>query len=234
MSHFTVMVISPDGTVEESEQLLAPFSEHLEVPPYEKPCWCIGLVAKADAHNLAEKEMPIEPARTEFVKRQEIKALIDESKLAGNYGFSPKVDALWKAEFEDEFERRIVEFMALDPRAEQADPECQECNGAGIETTTYNPKSKWDWYLVGGRWVEQFELFQGKLVSEFVGAKDEDGSPLRTFAILTPDGDWIERGEMGWFAVVTDEKSPNEWEACYTATLEKYKDCRMIVFDCHI
>lgn len=29
---------------------------------------------------------------------------------------------------------------------------CDECHGTGTYMSTYNPKSKWDWYEVGGRW----------------------------------------------------------------------------------
>ena len=38
-------------------------------------------------------------------------------------------------------------------------PDCEDCEGSGTSVTTYNPKSKWDWYVVGGRW--EGELVEG-------------------------------------------------------------------------
>lgn len=46
MSHFSTLVILPLGTKEEDidstiENLLAPYDENMEVPEYERPCWCV-------------------------------------------------------------------------------------------------------------------------------------------------------------------------------------------------
>ncbi len=38
--------------------------------------------------------------------------------------------------------------------------------------------------------------------------------PKTTFAVLH-DGVWYERGQMGWFASVQDEKPAEDWEACF-------------------
>ena len=45
--------------------------------------------------------------------------------------------------------------------------DCEECDVNGLYTTTYNPKSKWDWYLIGGRFRGYFKL-KNKVAAEVV------------------------------------------------------------------
>lgn len=234
MSHFAVLVITPNGTEEEAEELLAPFDENTEVEAYQKQCWCVGQKARQSVRNKLDIEIPIEKARTDFQNREDVKQLVQESKDSGNYGFSEQVDVLWETSFVRPYEAREAELLALEPGGNDADPACEECSGSGVETTTYNPKSKWDWYSLGGRWQDVFGGMQGISLSEFIDSKDEDGKPYRTFAIVTPDGQWIEKGKMLFFAVVADKKDPVEWEECYAQTLEKYRDHKALFFDCHI
>ena len=54
-------------------------------------------------------------------------------------------------------------------------------------------------------------------------------------AIVTPDGEWYEPGEMGWFGMSDD--SPDGWERFvkqYHDMLAKYMDCNATLVDCHI
>ena len=57
---------------------------------------------------------------------------------------------------------------------------------------------------------------------------------LTTHAIVTPDGEWHEKGEMGWFAVVHDEKANEEWEREIVEITRNHQDCIMVGVDCHI
>lgn len=41
----------------------------------------------------------------------------------------------------------------------QRDEDCYSYDEDGNELTTYNPDSKWDWYQVGGRWMDAFESY---------------------------------------------------------------------------
>jgi hypothetical protein len=53
-----------------------------------------------------------------------------------------------------------------------------------------------------------------------------------TFAVLK-DGQWYERGKMGWWACVSDEK--NNWEEEFNKLLESIsEDTLLTVVDCHI
>lgn len=59
-------------------------------------------------------------------------------------------------------------------------------------------------------------------------------SAIMTFA-LVKDGHWYERGAMGWFGCVSDEKDQNAWEREFNKLLDSVPDDTMItVVDCHI
>lgn len=61
-----------------------------------------------------------------------------------------------------------------------------------------------------------------------------------TYALLTPDGEWLEPGKMGWWGISgADPKDEGDWEANFTNLIdfikEKYGDeCYVTLVDCHI
>lgn len=58
--------------------------------------------------------------------------------------------------------------------------------------------------------------------------------PLTAFA-LVKDGQWYERGKMGWFACVSNEKAADQWDAEVAALLAGLPaDAWLTVIDCHI
>lgn len=57
---------------------------------------------------------------------------------------------------------------------------------------------------------------------------------LSTFAILK-DGEWIEKGKMGWFGCATNERSQSEWNTKVNEMLNDLDDDKVItIIDCHI
>jgi hypothetical protein len=54
------------------------------------------------------------------------------------------------------------------------------------------------------------------------------------FAFITPDGEWIEQGEMGWWAEVKDKKDEAIWESQYRTFLAQHQDKMAAIVDCHI
>ncbi len=55
-----------------------------------------------------------------------------------------------------------------------------------------------------------------------------------TFAVVK-DGKWYERGKMGWWACVSDEKDRNDWHAEFYAMLNELPDDTLLsLYDCHI
>lgn len=55
-----------------------------------------------------------------------------------------------------------------------------------------------------------------------------------TFAVITPDGKWYEKGEMGWWACVSNEEA--EWEEKYKERFLDNADPEwtLTIVDCHI
>jgi hypothetical protein len=99
------------------------------------------------------------------------------------------------------------------------------------EETTYNPRSKLDWYEIGGRWDGAY----GE--GNFIKLQDlPDIEP--PFALVLPDGSWHERGRMGWWAMVDNEKPRDEWGREFQQHLAPYRDTRQgaigVLVDCHI
>jgi len=186
----------------------------------------------------------------------------------------------------------------------------------GIEDTdkqgySFNPKAKWDWYQLGGRWSGFFTLkfgakgnhgqkswsnenkptqadhvdqarkrdidFDGMAEEKFEelsntydefekdveekGYEPGDGyfmygientgdrenpiaetrkqylnrcAAISTFAVLK-DGEWYEKGEMGWWGCVSDEKAPDSWTDEFNNLLDSLpNDTLLSLYDCHI
>lgn len=58
--------------------------------------------------------------------------------------------------------------------------------------------------------------------------------PFTCFAMVK-DGQWLERGEMGWWACVSNEKDKDMFEQEFTAALDSVPDDHWLtVVDCHI
>ena len=109
----------------------------------------------------------------------------------------------------------------------------------------YNPDSKWDWYSIGGRW-------SGFLCTK---EKDDEGNPIRVnqaqfkdidwnymiendiipFNYVTEDGEWREKGEMGWWGMTTNEMEQDDWTDNFKNYLKLVEDdCLVTVVDFHI
>jgi len=96
-----------------------------------------------------------------------------------------------------------------------------------------NPNRKWDYYQIGGRWLDKLTTKDKNVNS----AKVKDvlfENEFSTFAVITPDGKWYEKGEMGWWACVSNEEE--EWDIKYK---ERFIDTAnpewiLTVVDCHI
>ena len=175
----------------------------------------------------------------------------------------------------------------------------------------FNPKAKWDWYQLGGRWSgffklksqakgvlgeqswtneadpikagyvdqakkcdidfdgmadEKFELLSetyDRFETEYKKGDMESGNGyfnygventgtrenyipetraqflerrggVSTLAVLK-DGEWYEKGEMGWFGCVSNEKAPDAWRNEFSTLLDSLPDDTLLsVYDCHI
>jgi hypothetical protein len=96
------------------------------------------------------------------------------------------------------------------------------------------PAYKWAHTREELRWA----AFDGNL-EEFWWpvAKWEDRArrkAVMTFAVIK-DGQWHQKGNMGWWGMVSDEKDPTEWENEYAKLIESLSpETLLSVYDCHI
>jgi hypothetical protein len=112
--------------------------------------------------------------------------------------------------------------------------------------STYNPRSKWDWYEVGGRWTGIIKTKDGESVDDaLIDELDwdhEDMKNFATFAVITPDGAWHERGQMGWFGCSSETREEGEvWDSKFKERfIDPYIDpygvsqYYVTIVDCHI
>ena len=211
MSHFCVYVFHDKNTT--VSKLLAPYDENIEFAPYV-------LYTKEQA--IAKVRSDIEKYRDSTYKEY----LADPVKYKEKCGHNKNhIDYL-----ENEFPKKL----------NWTDEECYEeiakwkredgmLAEDGSILSTYNQKSKWDWYPIGGRWNNSIPGNEVK-ISEIPIEKIET-----PYAFVTPDGEWVEQGEMGWFGISSNEMDEDEWNAKfreYLKTLEK--DIILTQVDCHI
>ena len=211
MSHFCVYVFHDENTT--VDKLLAPYDENIELSPYV----------------LYTKEQAIAKVRSEiedFKNRIYKEYLADPDKYKENWGHNKNhIDYI-----ENEFPKKL----------NWTDEECYEDIAKwrredgmvaedGSILSTYNPKSKWDWYQVGGRW-------RGRIPGDEVKMSEVDIDKINTpYAFVTPDGEWVERGEMGWFGISSNEMNEDEWDAKFREYLKTLdKDIILTLVDCHI
>lgn len=84
---------------------------------------------------------------------------------------------------------------------------------------------------------EQIDLFSA--VEAFDASREQylkqaRQSSIVTFAVLK-DGKWYERGEMGWWGIVSDEKDKSKWDEEFSKLLDSLPpETILTVVDCHI
>lgn len=102
-----------------------------------------------------------------------------------------------------------------------------------------NPNAQWDWYEVGGRWKNFFLLKDGSRADQ--AEKGEiDWDKMRelnedtTFSVVK-NRKWFERGSMGWWGIVSDEKDQEKWTAEFRKLIDELSDNELLTLvDCHI
>lgn len=118
--------------------------------------------------------------------------------------FVQKVTREWK------YEATLEKYPTLDNYA-------KECYGYRKVNGRYgymsNPNAKWDWYSEGGRWNGYLTNKEGNKTNvDLLTEVDWDKTDI-PFCFVSAEGEWIERGEMGWWAMVSNEKKGEDWDA---------------------
>ena len=245
MSHFVMGVVVPEGVTSFRsyvDDAFAPFDENLEVAPYKRKCWCVGNKAQ---HEVSKDATGIygswDEMRTKFHAQGKIKqAKEEQDKL----DLTKPGDSKKYSEIEDSIQKQWEAFIkprlsfeknALKDHALKNSPrkDC-DCKGTGKETVTYNPKSKWDWYQIGGRWDGFFGKENTLTVKEHLNQLKKSFDTHVCFGYLV-DGEWVEKGNMGYFGMVSNEKSEKEVRKKVFALLEKLNpNDKIVAVDVHI
>lgn len=234
MSHFTVLVIG-----ENPEEQLQPFNENIDVPRYCK---------KTKSELIEDERKSIK----RYAETTYAEYLRDPEKYAEGVRNDKHLDYL-KNDFPKKLTWNDEQLYTEAIRWEEA----ENIGPDGEVYSTYNPKSKWDWYALGGRWAGLIEVKEGvtydapkfswgwsekeqvevlaKPLTDSARVKDiANLSEIRTFAILK-NGEWYERGEMGWWGAVSNEKDEQAWDQEFTKLLMGLpEDTLLSVYDCHI
>jgi len=213
MSHFTVLVIGADHDAQ-----LAPFSEEIRVDTY------------------------ISSTRHELIERNRDNLTFMRDHSYAEYLADPK-DYLERFKhnlghckyFTDgEFATKLnwTDEQLYQDAIKYAEP--YEIDSEGNELSTYNPNAKWDWYQVGGRWDGFFKTKEGKDVNATTIGELDFSSLRPTFAVLKY-GEWHEKGEMGWWAMVSKEKAEEDWATEFHELFQGLPDSMPItLIDAHI
>lgn len=274
MSHFSVLVISDD---EDIEGILAPYDENITVEPY----------IRATKQELIEKQRKkiqdyYTDVYSEFIQNPELY----KEKYKDNPEHLEYIEFKFPKELEYTDEELYIEATKF--------METEELTEDGDYISTYNPKSKWDWYMIGGRWggslklkganefvdsgyiqsldlskdfksaeyykevwdkvvrgIEVKELTENdtvfinrfynkeKLLKEYKTKNKfvAVNSQFQTYAVVTPDGEWHEAGEMGWFGCsFAAEEEKEQWKKDYYKYIKfaMKSNYYVTMVDCHI
>lgn len=217
MSHFAVYVFTKENG-KSVDELLAPYNESIEYAPYVQ-------YTKEQAIEKAKKEIESyknSPLYKEYLSDPELYKEKHNNPDHINY-------------LENEFPKRL----------NWTDDECYEyikdwyeddmVDNNGNLLSTYNPNSKWDWYEIGGRWDGSLVNKDNKNTNEDYVCQINWNETCTPFAFIKPNGVWQEKGEMGWWAIVSNEKESDDWKKEFNEFVKNLSDDVMVtVVDCHI
>lgn len=147
MSHYCVGVITKNRPTEEIiAEIMNPFYEGIEVKPY---------ICETPAQYLEKKRRELEDYKTSGPYAQWAS---DPEKYEEDCSNPAHIEYLrnFMTIYNSTDEQLLEERKQFYP-AEEGEG-CEWIDGDGNVWTTYNPISKWDWYVIGGRWNDCIPL----------------------------------------------------------------------------
>ncbi len=263
MSHFSVAVFThPDG--ESVDELLDPYYEGLQVPPYV----------------YRTKEEIIQSWKDDIRQLLTSPRYLEWSADPVAYAERYPKDSV--------FMETVSKSAELDDEALYAEAingyEPHQLGPNGEILSRSNPQGKWDWHVIGGRWDKMLKLkpeaitngqadVDSALVSDidfslmepqmddiapyevakanylwgpdaFVDRYPEEATYLKytttfyTSAVVTPNGLWHAPGEMGWFGCSSENAEEFiQWLASYRDAFivpALENGWHLTIVDCHV
>ena len=236
MSHYAVAVIHKEN--QDIDEMLDRYSEHLEVEPYiyrtkqeviEEAQFLKERMVEQNRQHEEWFKPYLEAETDEEFYRAEVGSSVDEEgnelstynpdskwdwyQVGGRWGglLKSRVDG----EFYDELPMTEIDFSRNEEEYKDA---LEEWDDIIAGKTFYRP----EYYLETYGTKEEY----ARRVSEF-----------STYAILTPEDEWIEPGKMGWFGVSNaSSEDKKKYEEGYMDIINRYMSDEyiMTIVDCHI
>jgi hypothetical protein len=217
MTHYAVGIIVPQDrltTIHEFvEGQMAPYDEDVRVAPYV--CYSIDQ-CKSDIERDIQRFQRIIDRKDPNYNLEKCREVVDELRRT-----TP--------------EHKYREYIRFH----------ESFNAQGEPISTCNPKSKWDWYRIGGRWDGwitgnerssehgfNFGPEHETVANNIAPTERAIERGVIPHAIVTPDGQWHERGTMGWFAVLITENE--DWDAQAKEILANHPGHHLLILDAHI
>lgn len=257
MSHFTVLVVTADPSDEAITKALAPFHEYECTGVDDEYVYDVDVTdeaKKALAEYTYTRWVDADGIRHDPYKARFYREPVKEDGLGrGPHGLGSNGKVSWDSRdwgdgkgyrtkvhmTAEEVGMTAIEVPVADVKsiAEWAeDYGGWELRDDGRFYKHTNPNAKWDWWKIGGRWEGHLKLKSGAAANQArkseVDIASYENDDLVTFAVLV-DGEWKERGRMGWFACVSDEK--DDWSSEFMNILDSIPEDKFLtVVDCHI
>ena len=219
MSHFCVYVFHDKNT--SIDTLLAPYDENIVVEPY-----------------------------VEYTKEEAIAKAREEIE---DYKNGPYAEYIKNPEeYEKRYNRSRIEYMKNEfpKKINWTDDQCYDdikkdyysdmIDKDGNLLSRYNPKSKWDWYEVGGRWDGGIPMktnikLEIKSCNECKVSQIDMDKISPPYAYIDTNGIWNERGKMGWFGISSNDKDEKSWDDEFKKFINNQKKSTIVTLvDCHI
>ena len=172
---------------------------------------------------------------------------IDEVKKMRAYNYERAVEMLQKPDLNSkqiEHYQNIIDlglFISYEDAWKAAQDWGYEIDEDENLLSTYNPESRWDWYSIGGRWdgflhYKDVEPGLEETNEAYIHELDMDYLLENIpFCFVTEDGEWREKGEMGWWCSVSNEKPEETWKQQFRDYVKSLDpNCLVTVIDFHI
>lgn len=213
----------PGGALYEAEELLAPLDANLELEPYAVPCPCIEMRADDVSCDFAAEARALRDPE----KRLRIAGLMRARSVTEEEEREIEEDA-------EEFERLFQSYKEIYLRNRLTDPDCEACDGTGLRRGLHNPEGRWFSWEV----VEDSEGFGGDSCVA-AGELSLAFGGHRFWALLTPDGRWLEMRYPTQEEGETDESHDERlelveeaWEREIREQLRRHARCTAVSIRC--
>lgn len=238
MSHFSVAVFSHDG---DYDSLLYPYSEQDEALFRPDIAYVNSDELEAGYQEWLEKRKTDEFSQKHSYENAEEWARGWHGYRqfeSGAWGYMNNPDAKW--DWYQEGGR--FDGLPLKPNAGENDEPIRVRDlDLSKDQAAYDRAIEfWEAYVERGEQCGKFQLYRPEYYIETYGTKERYAQNMAfktPFAFVTPDGEWHERGRMGWFGVNTANKDSisaynNEYFGFVTD--KKNAGCIVNFIDCHI